>query len=132
MKIVNVNNLNLQFEVEDGIDINEEMVEAYVDLINGTMSNMFHTSQPAMVKQHDTKVTVIEITNFLNKNIMTRFMTIDEVVSAAHNDAARQSSKGTLNENVDAIASVYSQWAEDQMEAEDAIWTMFREKFSNF
>ena len=69
-------------------------------------------------------------------------MTIDEVVSAAHNDAARQLSKGTLksinedctdnDENVHTIVSLYSQWAEDQMEAEDAIWTMFREKFSNF
>jgi len=64
MKIVNVTNLCLQFDVEDGIEVNEEMVEAYIDLINGTMCNMFATSQPAMVKQHDTKVNVIEINNF--------------------------------------------------------------------
>jgi len=70
------------------------------------------------------------------------YMTIDQVVSAAHNDAARQLKNGRLRsinedcgdneENIYTLTSLYSQWAEDQVEAEDAIWTMFKEKFSNF
>lgn len=70
------------------------------------------------------------------------YMTIDQVVSAAHNDAARQLENGRLRsinedcgddeENIYTLVSLYSQWAEDQVEAEDAIWTMFKEKFSKF
>ena len=73
---------------------------------------------------------------------MTEFMTIDQIVSAARNDAARQLSKGTLkaegeqctdnDENIYTIVSLYSQWAEDEVEAEDASWTMFKEEFSKF
>lgn len=68
------------------------------------------------------------------------YMTIDQIVAAAENDAARQLENGRLRsvnehcgddeENIYTLTSLYSQWAEDQVEAENAIWTMFREKFS--
>lgn len=73
---------------------------------------------------------------------MSEFMTIDQIVSAARNDVSRQLTKGTLksesevcidnDENIYTIVSLYSQWAEDEIEAENAIWTMFKEEFSNF
>jgi len=73
---------------------------------------------------------------------MTEFMTIDEIVNAARNDASRQVGRGTMkaeseqctdnDENIYTIVSLYSQWAEDEIEAENAIWTMFKEEFSNF
>jgi hypothetical protein len=75
---------------------------------------------------------------------MENYMTIDQVVAAAENDVKHQIERGTMyttdewddsfdrGETVYSITSLYSQWAEDQVEAEDAIWTMFKEKFSKF
>lgn len=75
---------------------------------------------------------------------MLDYMTIDQIVAAAENDATRQQENGTLHhendfewdgqhgENVFTLVSLYSQWAKDTVEAEDAIWTMFRDKFSKF
>jgi len=73
---------------------------------------------------------------------MERFMTIDQIVAAAENDAKRQRENGRLRsisedcgddeENIYTLTSLYGQWAEDEIEAENAIWTMFKEKFSNF
>lgn len=72
---------------------------------------------------------------------MTEYMTIDQVVAAAQNDVTRQLENGTMkkeseqctenDENIYTITSMYSQWAENEVEAEQAIWTMFKEKFSN-
>ena len=70
------------------------------------------------------------------------YMTIDQIVAAAENDATRQLKNGRLRsinedcgddeENIYTLTSLYTQWAENEVEAEDAIWTMFKEKFSKF
>jgi hypothetical protein len=70
------------------------------------------------------------------------YMTIEQIVTAAENDAARQQENGRLRsinedcgddeENIYTLTSLYSQWAENEAAAEDAIWTMFKEKFSKF
>lgn len=77
---------------------------------------------------------------------MEDFMTIDQIVDAAEKDALRQKERGTLyheddyewngdkdnGENIYTLVSLYSQWAEDRVEAEDAIWTMFEKKFPEY
>lgn len=73
---------------------------------------------------------------------MKEFMTIDQIVIASRNDAIRQKARGTLksvsehctdnDENVYTITSLYSQWAENEVEAENAIWKMFKEEFSKY
>lgn len=73
---------------------------------------------------------------------MVDYMTIDQIVNAAENDASRQQENGRLRsinedcgddeENIYTLVSLYGQWAKDEAEAEKAIWTMFEEKFSKF
>lgn len=73
---------------------------------------------------------------------MKKFMTIDQIVIASRNDVLRQEARGTLksvnehctdnDENVYTITSLYSQWAENKVEAENAIFKMFNEEFSKY
>ncbi len=62
MRLVNVNNLVLQFDVEDDVEVTEEMVKAYIDLLNGTMSNMYRTSNPQLTElgSMPMKIVVVE------------------------------------------------------------------------
>lgn len=50
MKLVNVNNLVLQFDVEDDVEVTEEMVKGFIDLLNGTMFSMYATSDPVLTE----------------------------------------------------------------------------------
>ena len=69
-------------------------------------------------------------------------MTIDQIVDASRNDVVRQIEKGTMRkegeqcsdneENIYTITSLYSQWAEDEEKASDAIYTMFEEEFPEY
>jgi hypothetical protein len=58
MKIVTVKNLTLQYDNED--EVIKEQVDAFIDLLNETMSTMYTHSQPAIVKQDDTEIFVID------------------------------------------------------------------------
>jgi len=70
------------------------------------------------------------------------FLTIEQIVDAARNDVAKKLKKGLFigqrevtrddQVNVQTITSLYSQWAENEQEAEDLIWTMFRTEFGKF
>ncbi len=73
---------------------------------------------------------------------MTEFMTTEEVVDAARNDVSKHIANGTFkkenehcsdqDENIYTIDSLYSQWAEDEQKASNAITTMFKEEFSKY
>lgn len=70
---------------------------------------------------------------------MDNYMTIDQVVTAARNDASNQIANGTMRkeseqcpddcENIYTIESLYTQWAKDEQAASNAIHTMFAEEF---
>ena len=72
----------------------------------------------------------------------TKYMTIEQIVTAARNDAENQEANGTLkkegeqctddDENIYTIDSLYSQWAEDEHAASEAIQTMFEEEFPDY
>lgn len=73
---------------------------------------------------------------------MSKYLSIEQVVDAARNDVARKVKQGmftgrrdTTNddqENVHTIVSLYSQWAEDQGKAEDAIMEMMETEFKRY
>ena len=72
---------------------------------------------------------------------MANTMTIDQIISAAKSDIGRQIAKGTWKgydeageneENFYTIVSLYAQWAEDEAEAEEALWKMFEEDYSGY
>ena len=73
---------------------------------------------------------------------MTKFMTIEQVVDAARGDVLRHIANGTMkkefevcgddDENIYSIDSCYAQWAEDQVGASNAIYTMFEEEFPEY
>lgn len=72
---------------------------------------------------------------------MTNTMTIDEIISAAKSDISRQIAKGTWKgyeesgeneENFHTIVSLYSQWGEDEVAAEEALYTMFEEDYPDY
>jgi len=73
---------------------------------------------------------------------MTEFMTIEQVVDAARNDVTNQIANGTMKfeteqctddcENIYTIDSLYTQWAEDEAAASNAIYTMFEEEFPEY
>lgn len=73
---------------------------------------------------------------------MTEFMTIDQIVDAARNDVSNHIANGTMkkesehctddDENVYTIDSLYTQWAEDEGAASNAITTMFEEEFPEY
>ena len=72
---------------------------------------------------------------------MTKFMTVDQIISAAKSDIGRQVAKGTWKgydetnddeENFYTIVSLYAQWAENEAEAEEALWKMFEEDYSGY
>lgn len=73
---------------------------------------------------------------------MSEYLSIEQVVDAARNDVARKVKQGmftgrrdTTNddqENVHTIVSLYSQWAEDQGKAEDAIMEMMETEFKRY
>ena len=69
-------------------------------------------------------------------------MTVDQIVSAAKSDIDRHIKAGTFikqgqelkdkNENVYSIISCYTQWAENENEAELAIWDMMEEDYNEY
>lgn len=72
---------------------------------------------------------------------MTNTMTIDQIISAAKGDISRQIAKGTWKgydeagdneENFHTIVSLYAQWGENVPEAEEALWKMFEEDYSDY
>ena len=73
---------------------------------------------------------------------MTHFMTVTQVVDAARNDVNNHINSGTMkkesehcsddDENIYTIDSLYSQWAENEETASNAIYAMFKEEFPEF
>jgi len=75
---------------------------------------------------------------------MTDFMSVDQIVSAAKSDIQRHVEAGTFvkqgedlrdennDENVYTIISCYCQWAKDEAEAEQAIWSMMEEEYPEY
>jgi hypothetical protein len=73
---------------------------------------------------------------------MEEFMTISQVVDAARNDVNNSIANGTMkkegedcgddDENIYTIESLYSQWAENEEVASNAISTMFEEEFPEY
>jgi len=73
---------------------------------------------------------------------MTKFMTIQQVVDAARGDVLNSIANGTMkkeseqctehDENIYTIDSLYSQWAENEEAASNAISTMFEEEFPEY
>jgi len=72
---------------------------------------------------------------------MTDTMTNDQIVSAAKGDISRQIAKGTWKgyddaddneENFYTIVSLYAQWSDDPVEAENVLWRMFEEDYSGY
>lgn len=59
MKIVNVNNLSLQFDTEE--EVTEELIESYIELLNVTLSDIHLNSQPQIVKEDNLEFEVINI-----------------------------------------------------------------------
>lgn len=70
------------------------------------------------------------------------YMTVSQIVDAARNDVLRHISNGTMkkedehcsddDENIYTIDSLYSQWAENEEAASNAIYTMFEEEFTEY
>lgn len=60
MKIINVNNVVLQFDLEDDIEITEEMINSQIEAINTFLSDQFSWSQPQLVVSSDKEINVIE------------------------------------------------------------------------
>ena len=73
---------------------------------------------------------------------MTEFMTISEIVDAARSDVNNHIASGTMkkefedcgddDENIYTIDSLYTQWAENEEAASNAITTMFEEEFAEY
>ena len=73
---------------------------------------------------------------------MTEFMTVDQIVRASRNDITNHIESGTFkkeseqctddDENKHTITSLYAQWGEDVIEAEQAISTLFEEEFPQY
>ncbi len=73
---------------------------------------------------------------------MEEFMTITQVVDAARSDVNNHIDSGTMkkedehctddDENIYTIDSLYSQWAENEEAASNAISTMFEEEFPEY
>lgn len=73
---------------------------------------------------------------------MTEFMTITQIVDAARSDVNNHIASGTFRkeaedcgdneENIYTIDSLYTQWAENEEAASNAISTMFEEEFSEY
>lgn len=74
--------------------------------------------------------------------MVAKYMTIEQVVTAARNDVVKHIKKGTMrkegeectddDENIYSITSCYTDWAEDEQEASNAIYTMFEEEFPEY
>ena len=72
---------------------------------------------------------------------MIQTMSIEQILNAAHSDIVRQINKGTFKgtngvndneENFYTITSLYSQWAENQVLAEEYLWRMYEEYFGDY
>jgi hypothetical protein len=61
MKIVHVDNLQLQFDSMDDEEVTKEYVDSMVELINHAISQNYPDSQPKILKQENTKITIVEI-----------------------------------------------------------------------
>ena len=71
-------------------------------------------------------------------------MTIEQILNAAYSDIVRNINRGTFTgmtapddpswegENFYTITSLYSQWAVNVTEAEQALWAMYEEQFGQF
>lgn len=68
-------------------------------------------------------------------------MTNDQILSAARSDINRQIAKGTFTgqndctdneENFHTITSLYAQWSDDSLEAENVLWRMFEEEYPQY
>jgi hypothetical protein len=69
-------------------------------------------------------------------------MSIEQIVTAVRNDVKNCIENGTFKkegepcgdneENIYTMESLYGQWAEDEFEASEAIYTLFREEFSEY
>lgn len=72
---------------------------------------------------------------------MENTMTNDQIISAAKSDISRQIAKGTWKgydeagdneENFHTIVSLYAQWSDNVPDAEEALYTMFREDYAGY
>ena len=59
MKLVNIQNLTLQFDTTGNVD--DGLIITMIELINTTLSDIHPTSQPQIVIQKDMNVKVIDL-----------------------------------------------------------------------
>lgn len=73
---------------------------------------------------------------------MNNVMTIDQILSVAQGDINRHIESGMFTgnegttddneENFHTITSLYAQWAEDPVEAEEELWKMFEKDYPKY
>lgn len=58
MKIVTIENIVLQFDVEDNVEITEGMIQSQIDMVNTILSDTLTWSDPQLIynKEHCSKV----------------------------------------------------------------------------
>lgn len=61
MKPVSIKNITLQFDSSE--DVDEGMIETMIELVNTTLSDVHSFSQPQIIRQWNTKVKVIDLTD---------------------------------------------------------------------
>jgi hypothetical protein len=60
MKVITIDNVLLQFDSVDKIEVTEEGIKEYVNLINNVLSSKFPYGEPQLVLNLDSKITIIE------------------------------------------------------------------------
>ena len=69
MKIVNIENIMLQFDINDNVD--EGTIKNVVKIINHFLSEKFSSSQPKLLLNDELKITIINPSDYINKfNVM--------------------------------------------------------------
>lgn len=63
MKAVTVNNIVLQFDLEDSIKPTEEVVQSQLEVINVLLSRQFPFSQPQLILSEDHEIIVVDPCN---------------------------------------------------------------------
>lgn len=61
MKIINVDNIILQFDSIDGEDISPEYVNSMIKVINQKISEYLPTSEPTLTREKKSKITIISL-----------------------------------------------------------------------